>query len=224
MKVVLYQIIYLLCWRWAALCLRLQKGSARAGIPKLLLVPCEPWSVTGSRGDEAMLTALVQDFRERCPRGEVVLVSATGAESDRIKTGLLADVRIEPVWSGRVPFLNIVRCVRRESPSECFVLGADCMDGHYSVLTSLTLLAAADLSARLGIPTRLTGFSFIASPSRFLSRCFRLATGKLPLCLRDLLAFVHAAPARSRSSTVFSELNRSSPATSTTLARVSCSS
>jgi len=185
MKVVLYQIIYYLCWRWTALCLLFKKASSRTLPPKLLIVPCDPWTVTGSRGDEAMITALVQDFRARVPQGEVVLVSAPGAESGHIKTGLLADARIEPVWRGRVPFLNIVRCVRRESPSECFVLGADCMDGHYSVWTSLTLLVTADLCARHGIPTCLTGFSFNTRPVGVLPFCFRLVTGKLPFYLRD---------------------------------------
>lgn len=184
MKVVLYQIIYYLCWRWTALCLLFKKASSRTLPPKLLIVPCDPWTVTGSRGDEAMIAALVQDFRARFPQGEVILVSALGAKPECIRTGVLADARIEPVWRGRVPFLNIIRCVRNEAPSECFVLGADCMDGHYSVLTSLTLLVTADLCARR-VPTRLTGFSFNGNPSGILPFCFRLVTRSLPFYLRD---------------------------------------
>jgi polysaccharide pyruvyl transferase WcaK-like protein len=184
-KRVLRWFFWVACWRWAAFRAWFGGKLVPGGPPKLVIVPCDPWTVSGSRGDEAMLTALVQDFRARHPQSEIVLTPAPGVDPGRVKTGALADARIEPVWRGRVPFLNIFRLLRREAPAECCVLGADCMDGHYSVLTSLTLLASADLSARLGIPTRLTGFSFNATPAKGLTSCFRLTTPELRFLLRD---------------------------------------
>lgn len=181
----IYRILYVICWQWVGFKLKVQCRKLFAKRSKLMILPCDPWTVSGSRGDEAMITALVQDFKERNPHGEIVLVSAGNVDSNKIKTGRLADVKIMPVWRGRIPFLNIIRLLQDEAPSECCVLGADCMDGHYSVLTSLTLLIVADVSTRFGIDTRLTGFSFNKSPSKMMVVCFKRTTPQLRFRLRD---------------------------------------
>ena len=184
-KLFIYFILCLIYWQYMAIRLLLQRKYKLRETSKLCIVPCEPRTVIGSRGDEAMITAIVHNFYTRHPSGEVVVVTGYQTKAGEVKTGILSNARIENVWSGHFRFINIFNFLRHEAPSECYILGADCMDGYYSVWTSMTLLMVADLATRFGIPTRITGFSFNESPSSWILFCFRLATSKLLFRLRD---------------------------------------
>lgn len=155
--------------------------------PKLLIIPCEPWSIVGSRGDEAMIMAIIQQFRLREPTGDIVILSGT-PEFEKTEDGQRLGVRFHFAWRGRIQLRNIFKAILVEAPTECYVLGADCMDGKYSVLTSQLLLASADLAARLGIKSCLTGFSFNDHPVPVLRSWFRKVSSKLTLRVRDPLS------------------------------------
>ena len=183
-------------WRW----LQLRTAFYRQGhsaVPSLVLVPCEPWSVVGSRGDEAMVYSILRDFRLRHSEGRITIVTGS---PDMAKTPdgqrLIRDFGVEFVhaWRPRLFLSNIVRVYRDVRATEVYVLGADCMDGHWSMYLSITLLAAADLAARMGIATRLTGFSWNDHPCPEVIKAFRNVTPKLPILVRDPISyerFVH---------------------------------
>ena len=159
----------------------------------LVLVPCEPWSVVGSRGDEAMIYAILRDFRSRHPDGRITIV--TGRESaanteDARRVADDFDVVFNHAWRPRFFLSNIVRAIEDAAATEVYVLGADCMDGHYSVYTSLILLAVADLASRMGIKTSLTGFSWNDAPHPMVVRAFRRVSNALSIVIRDPDSFV----------------------------------
>ena len=63
-------------WRWLQLRAAFYR-QVRSSMPSLVLVPCEPWSVVGSRGDEAMVYSILRDFRLRHPEGRITIVTGS---------------------------------------------------------------------------------------------------------------------------------------------------
>lgn len=180
-------------WRWLQFMALFDRSCGRSNAkPSLVLVPCDPSSVIGSRGDEAMVYSIARDFRSRHPEGRIMIVTsrpsfAETADGQRLKVDL--GVEFSCAWRPRLFLSNIIRAYKEARATEVYVLGADCMDGHWSVYTSLILLAAADLAARMGIATRLTGFSWNAHPSLKVVRAFRNVTQKLPILVRDPVSY-----------------------------------
>ena len=170
--------------RWAAPLLRW-----RGAEPSLVLVPCDPWTVIGSRGDEAMAYAVLQNYRKRHPEGEIAVVTgnATAAAESEDCRRMQRDFNLVYVhaWRPRFQIWNIIRAVRRVRATEVFVLGADCMDGHYSPYTSTILFAVADIACRLGLRTRLTGFSWNEHPHPRTVVAAKKLTSDLAILVRD---------------------------------------
>ena len=178
-------------WRWLQLRVAFHRQS-RSAAPSLVLVPCEPWSVIGSRGDEAMVYSILRDFRDRHPEGVITIVTGSSSfdETDDGKR-LVRDfnVKFAYAWRPRMYLSNIVRVYRDVHATEVYVLGADCMDGNYSVYTSIILLAAADLAARMGLASRLTAFSWNEHPCSEVVKAFKNVTSKLPILVRDPMSY-----------------------------------
>jgi len=181
----------LLNWRWLQLRAAFHRQD-RSAPPSLVLVPCEPWSVVGSRGDEAMVYSILRDFRLRHPEGRVTIITGS---PDMAKTPdgqrLVRDFGVEFVhaWRPRFFLSNIVRVYRDVRATEVYVLGADCMDGHWSMYLSITLLAAADLAVRMGLAVRLTAFSWNEHPCSDVVKAFGKVTPKLPILVRDPISY-----------------------------------
>lgn len=178
-------------WRWLQLRAAFYR-QGRSSMPSLVLVPCEPWSVVGSRGDEAMVYSILCDFRLRHPEGRITIVTGS-PDMARTPDGqrLVRDFGVEFVhaWRPRLFLSNIVRVYRDVQATEVYVLGADCMDGHWSMFLSLTLLATADLAARMGMAVRLTAFSWNEHPSPKVVKAFKNVTPKLPILVRDPISY-----------------------------------
>ena len=178
-------------WRWLQLRAAFYH-QGRSALPSLVLVPCEPWSVVGSRGDEAMVYSILRDFRLRHPEGRITIVTGSpdiGKTSDGQR--LVRDFGVEFVhaWRPRLFLSNIARVYRDMRATEVYVLGADCMDGHWSMFLSITLLAAADLAARMGMAVRLTAFSWNEHPCPKVVKAFKNVTPKLPILVRDPISY-----------------------------------
>ena len=160
----------------------------RSAEPSLVLVPCDPWTVIGSRGDEAMVYAVLQNFRKRHPGGRITVLTgnATAAVSEDCRR-MQRDFSLSYVhaWCPRFQIWNIVRAIRRVRATEVFVLGADCMDGHYSPYTSTILFSVADLACRLGLKVRLTGFSWNERPHPRAVSAAKKTTAALEILVRD---------------------------------------
>lgn len=189
-------------WRWNQLVCAwkrraygrdvLQKGDA-----SLVLVPCEPWTVMGSRGDEAMIYSILQHFRERRPEGRITIITgsetsfAASDDGQRLQRDFNANVVY--AWRPRWYLTNLIRTIRTVRATEVYVLGADCMDGKWGTSTSTILFATADLAARLGIATRLTAFSWNEHPTSGVLQAIKHLTPRLPILVRDPVSYARFA-------------------------------
>ena len=174
-------------WRWlkvSAHSTRKSQGEA----PSLVVVPCDPWSVVGSRGDEAMICAVLQDFRRRHPDGRVTIITAAPhleQNGDAARIARQFGATYVYAWKGHFVLSSILRTVRTLEATDVVVLGADCMDGFWGVRTSRILLAVADICARLGLRSLLTPFSWNEKPAAAMIPAFRQVTPRLSIFVRD---------------------------------------
>lgn len=176
--------------------------------PSLMLFPCDSGSVIGSRGDEAMVYAILSDFRNRHPGGRIVVVTTSSSFADssdgrRLRTDFSPSLVVHPTPGG---LKNFFKLLLSECPTEVYALGADCMDGHYSPFTSVNLLGVCDLAIRLGIPSVLTSFSWNDHPHAAVVRAFRFATARLPILVRDPVSFTRFTKGVSRAQGARAEL------------------
>ena len=154
-------------------------------VNRLLIVPCDPWSFTGSRGDEAMILAVAHYFTDKYPGIEIAAITADPAASSAAQR-----MGFKPLEAWRAPMLlrNISDAIEQFDPDLAIVLGADVIDGYYSPMVSLTLMATADLLARRGTRTSLLGFSFNAKPSKALRAGLDSLCPRLSLNVRDAVS------------------------------------
>lgn len=190
MKKTISNIRLIVEWLWLQFRAKFVKMTAEK--PCLMLLPCEPWTVVGSRGDEAMITAIVQDFKKRHPEGRAIILVARSSfpeseEGRRLSTMLGVDYVF--AWGNGRVLNNIFGLLRSCKVTEFYALGADCMDGYWSFFISFLLLSTSDLAARIGIASRLTAFSFNEKPNRLLIPLFRLASSKLTILVRDPVSY-----------------------------------
>lgn len=148
-----------------------------------LIVPPDPWSVVGSRGDQAMIMATVDFVRSRGYALPVHILT-NDATHDAEVLGI-KDLKPVHDWDSRFDQWVIERS---SDYRHVFVLGADCIDGHYFPAGSARFLAYYDVFTRFGADVRMLGSSWSQKPYRGMRRILnRLASGA-PLVMRDAVS------------------------------------
>ena len=109
-------------------------GRAFSGLraPGLLILPADPGSIIGSRGDQAMLEVMIQHWRALHPRGRIGISTANDAADD-----IVFSLGAMPERIYMVPLDRALGCCRRYGNVQ--VMGADVMDGAYSPESSAFL-------------------------------------------------------------------------------------
>jgi polysaccharide pyruvyl transferase WcaK-like protein len=171
-----------------------------AGTPDpscVLVVPSDPSTLTGARGDEAMMSAALQRLASRMTIARVVVLTSTDGASAAARALGMQPLQ---VWRFDGPLSPMAQAVRAQAPAAAIVLGADIMDGYYSPGTTLRILALADLARRGGARVSITGFSFNETPSPELAPAFERVDPAVAFNLRDEISlarfrrFCRAAP------------------------------
>jgi len=166
---------------WAVLREAIGRRELASGPPRrLIIVPSDPWTLTGAKGDEAMIQAVVSQLKAQSPLLTVGIVTASDLASSAARQ--LGFVPLQ-VW--RQPLRHVVDAMIGFDADCLAVLGADCMDGYYGADTTLNLLALADLAARLGIRTTILGFSFNDQPVPRLAEAFDALDERVGVHVRD---------------------------------------
>ncbi len=147
----------------------------------LFVIPCDPWSLTGSRGDEAMLMVLQKQF----PNTPYYIVTATPEAEQEAKNHGWTPL---PCWQENGLYENIFNAAKQVKPSFCVVLGADVMDGYYSPRCSIAFFALADIMQRHGVPTSLLGFSFNSHPNVKVLKNIKHLNADFHFHLRDQIS------------------------------------
>jgi polysaccharide pyruvyl transferase WcaK-like protein len=168
--------------QWRSEALKLAAPCGRGAVRRVVILPTDPFTLIGSKGDEAMIQGVVQSLTSAEPGLKVAIV--TGA-MEAVAAAQQMGFEAMPIWGERWELGKFVDDLAEFRPDALVVIGADVMDGYYSPNTALRLLASADVMARRGVRTTITGFSFNSSPSPHLKDVFDNACGSLQINVRD---------------------------------------
>lgn len=154
----------------------------------LVVVPCDPWTVGGSRGDEAMILGVISYFRKQDPECPVHIVCADEGK-DYVRHLSMSGVSAMSSWNGAYSLAKVYRSIIEAKPTDVVILGADCMDGFYSPILSLQLLAIHDLCSHTpDLRSRLLGFSFNECPSSLMVYAFKSLPVTTCIRIRDSIS------------------------------------
>ncbi|MFS0758502.1 polysaccharide pyruvyl transferase family protein [Noviherbaspirillum sp. 1P10PC] len=152
---------------------------------RVLIIPCDPWTVGGSKGDEAMIWSAVTQIRKTHPNILIGIPTGTDAADQKVRAWGFEAL---PIWGKYWQLKNIRKAIYQFSPDCLLILGADVLDGCYGELQALKMLTTADLCIRSGIKTILLGFSFNSRPSKRLLSVFRKLDKRILFNLRDIIS------------------------------------
>jgi polysaccharide pyruvyl transferase WcaK-like protein len=156
-----------------------QPGPARL-VRSVLIVPSDPFGIIGAKGDEAMLVSLIENLTANIHGVKVSLLCDRDALPESIST---LGVGIERGWISPWSFGALKKTI--EPYDALVIIGADILDGYYSLLSAARYWVAADLAARQGKTVVITGFSFNASPPQLLKAFLTPLPDSVNICLRD---------------------------------------
>jgi len=131
------------------------------GEKRFLILPSDPVTPSGSMGEMAMLSGLLQTLRTQHPDANFTIV---GTRAHWITISGVGEVEVVPAWSGRDGALAFDRLIRQHHM--LFGLGADVLDGKYGAALVCRFVTYCNHAVRLGISTTITGFSFNSAPRR----------------------------------------------------------
>lgn len=203
-------------WHWFRLrrfASRVSSLDATPGV-RCLIVPCDPWSVVGSRGDQAMILAAMQHLRAKAPETTFSVLACGCAPEEKLRQ---LGLKLEPHWDDGT-FWAWTKGHLAAFDRVC-LLGADVTDGVYGWNTALRLQALYDLFSRVGAKTHYFGFSFSTHPHPWMRWVFALQRRGLPLPVRDpvslrrLFRFTRHRPVRLVADVAFCMAPRMTPRT-----------
>ena len=146
---------------------------------KILIIPCDPWSVVGSRGDQAMILAV----KQHCGDAEIdILTDSHDVDGD------CHDIGLNPIAEWNEPFEKWMK-VKACRYEKVYILGADVTDGVYAWPVAMKLLMFYDCFSRIGKEVHYLGFSWSETPSPWMHLVFPLLKRQLPLPIRDPISY-----------------------------------
>lgn len=167
---------------WRALAVDRPCASRQMGMARIVIVPPDPWSLVGSKGDEAMICAVAGKFLQQNQDLKVGIVTAVGdAEAAARAMGF----EPLPIWAEEWSLAHADGVIREFDPDALLVFGADVMDGYYGPVTPSRILILADLAARRGAKAALIGFSFNGQPHASMRNIFQHKSPELRINVRD---------------------------------------
>lgn len=138
-----------------------------------------PPSGHGSVGDEAMVMGLAAELHD-AGEGPVSVLARGGAASwPAIPHAQLLDLPAD-----RFKKLLVLAKAFRQN-RRVFVIGADCLDGNYSVPTSVGLFNAAGTAAAMGAISTIVGSSFREDPAPECVESLKTIDARVRVCSRD---------------------------------------
>jgi colanic acid/amylovoran biosynthesis protein len=146
----------------------------------VLIIPSDTFGIIGAKGDEAMLVSLIENLTENIAGVRISLLCDRQSLPESIKN---LGAGIERSWVSPWSFGTLKQTIARYDA--VVIIGADVLDGYYSVLSAARYWVAANLAARQGKTVVITGFSFNASPPKLLKTFLTPLSDSINVCLRD---------------------------------------
>ncbi|MGA9165108.1 MAG: polysaccharide pyruvyl transferase family protein [Thiobacillus sp.] len=164
--------------------LRLRASTPRLVVPEMAtrfaIIPGDASDPSGSLGDMAMLSGLMQSLRARNPASTFTII---GERSHSIAVPGVGAIPVVPAWTGRSGTIAFDRLIRQHHA--LFVMGADILDGKYGAALVQRIVAYCNHSVQLGIPATTLGFSFNLNPRRAAIHALSRLHPKVKVNVRD---------------------------------------
>ena len=158
---------------------------------QVLIFPSDLKTITGALGDDAMISASVQQYREVYPDIEVHILCRNTA-LNIVKTKGYKPVVLP--WLDLMQFPKFISSHFNEITYVAIViLGADIMDGYYGLDHPAMALMAADIAVKHGSNATILGASFNNHPKPELARFFNKIDSRVRLNMRDKTSFERLA-------------------------------
>ena len=150
---------------------------------RVLVVPCDPWAVVGSRGDQAMILAV----KQHCGSAKIDILTDSHDTGDACR-----EIGLNPISEWNMPF-DVWMKGNASRYMAVYILGADVTDGVYGWPTAMKLLMFYDCFSRLGAEAHYLGFSWSETPSPWMHLVFPFLKRGLPLPIRDPVSYERVA-------------------------------
>lgn len=142
---------------------RLRASVDRPVVPpnphRFVIIPGDASNPSGSLGDMAMFSALMQSLRTRNPAASFTIA---GMHDHHIAVPGIGEVPVVAAWQGKAGTLAFDSLIRQHHA--LFVMGADILDGKYGTALVQRIADYCNHSVQLGIPATILGFSFNHEP------------------------------------------------------------
>ncbi|MDO9315465.1 MAG: polysaccharide pyruvyl transferase family protein [Burkholderiaceae bacterium] len=158
--------------------------SESMALRRLLILPSDPWTLVGAKGDEAMMQAVVGRLRQYSSDLQVGVITATPVA--HAAAGQLGFVSV-PAWDCSLG--EVASQIEAFHPDAMVVLGADVLDGYYNPVTTSRMLLMADAAARHGVRVSILGFSFNNRPNSLVKPVFEGLSKRMAINVRDRVSF-----------------------------------
>lgn len=161
----------------------------RASTPRLVvpetatrfaIIPGDASDPSGSLGDMAMFSALMQSLRARNPASTFTII---GERSHSIAVPGIGEIPVVPAWIGSTGTIAFDKLIRQHDA--LYVMGADILDGKYGASLVQRIVDYCNHSVQLGIPVTTLGFSFNLNPRRAAVHALSRLHPKVTVNIRD---------------------------------------
>lgn len=157
----------------------------------LVMLPTPP----GSLGDEALMMTTVQKLSSVHDKITIIEANANSYWSNYLKVSCpfsLDSLDLSGYLSGSklVTIKSLFKAVNQAIRYDnLYLLGADMIDGSYSSSLSLKTIYFSYLMTKLGLKSKVLGFSFNASPSPGIIPLLKETASYVHYCIRDAVSF-----------------------------------
>lgn len=140
-----------------------------------------PAAAPGGIGDDAMINGSVAGIFEI--HGNKTVSILVEKKFNEQQDSLRDDVTYKNIIAKNTMPSEIIKEARYST--SLVVLGADIMDGHYSIFDARRRIKTCKMANEIGIRSRVIGFSLNDQPSKSVIDEFNSLKGRTPLYLRD---------------------------------------
>jgi polysaccharide pyruvyl transferase WcaK-like protein len=149
----------------------------------VLIATPDPRFLISSKGDEAMITGVMETIHAQWPDCKIAMLSDLTVLPESLAS---MGVSLEPRWSTPWSLAYLTQIISRYDG--LIIVGADVMDGHYSPISAARLWVIGDIAARLGKRSIVLGFSFNSQPSGWLKAFLHRLSPALCVFSRDAVS------------------------------------
>ena len=152
---------------------------------KLIIIPSDPIRLTASVGHQAMLSSIVAYWSIREPKIQIYCLTAHASASDAARKLGLSPILTHPQKDAKAFVAELREHYTKHGFKIAVLMGADDLDGSGDPHFSAQQLITADLAARSGARTFITGFSVSSALHPDVAAIFAELDPEVKINLRD---------------------------------------